>query len=86
VKILHEASIALELYNIVEENIIKYKLKTVTIIRIKVGSFNGVYQDSLKFAFQTISKGTKSENAKIIIDEVEGFELLVDSIEGEDYE
>ena len=83
---MHEASIALELYQIVEENIIKYKLKGVTLIRVKVGSFNGVYEDSLRFAFKVISKGTKSENAKIIIDEVEGFELLVDSIEGVDYE
>jgi len=83
---VHEASIALELYEIVEENIIKYKLKTVTLIRIKVGNFNGVYEDSLRFAFGVISKGTKSENAKIIIDEVEGLELLVDSIEGVDYE
>lgn len=83
---MHEASIALELYQIVEQNIIKYKLETVTLIRIKIGSFNGIYEDSLRFAFGVISKGTKSENAKIIIDEVEGFELLVDSIEGVDYE
>jgi hydrogenase nickel incorporation protein HypA/HybF len=86
VKIVHEASIASEIYNIVEENIKDYKIKFVTLILIKVGSFNGIDGESLRFAFRAISKGSKCENAKIIMEAVEGFELLVERIEGEEYE
>lgn len=80
---MHEASIAFEIYNIIYENIKKYKLKNVNLILIKVGSFNGINEESLKFAFRSLSKGTKCENAKIMIEVVDGFELLVERIEGE---
>jgi hydrogenase nickel incorporation protein HypA/HybF len=83
---VHEVSIALEIYKIVEENIKEYNLESATLILIKVGSFNGIDEKSLKFAFKAISKGQKCENAKITIEEVEGFELLVERIEGEEYE
>lgn len=83
---MHEASIALEIYEIVEENIKEYSLESVTLILIKVGSFNGIDEESLEFAFKAISKGTKCENAKIIMEAVVGFELLVERIEGEEYE
>lgn len=84
--IVHEVAIASEIYSIVEENIKDYKIKGVTLILIKVGSFNGIDGESLKFAFKAISKGSKCENAKIIMEAVEGFELLVERIEGEEYE
>lgn len=85
-RIVHEASIASEIYDIVERNIKDYKIKCVTLILIKVGSFNGINEESLRFAFKVISKGSKCENAKIILEAVEGFELLVEKIEGEEYE
>lgn len=86
VKVVHEASIASEIYDIVEENINEYRLESVTLILIKVGSFNGINDECLKFAFNSISKGTKCGNAKIIIESVDGFELLVERIEGEEDE
>lgn len=81
--VVHEASIASEIYDIVEENIKNYKIKLVTLIIINVGSFNGINEESLEFAFRAISKGSKCENAKIIMVPVQGFELLVERIEGE---
>jgi hydrogenase nickel incorporation protein HypA/HybF len=86
VKVVHEASIAFEIYKIVHENIKAYNLKNVTLIFIKVGNFNGIDENSLKFAFNAISKGTNCDGAKIIIKLVEGFELLIERIEGEGYE
>jgi len=83
---VHEVSIASEIYDIVEKSIKDYKIQRVTRVLIKVGTFNGINEDSLRFAFNAISKGTKSENAKIILESVEGFELLVDKIEGEEDE
>lgn len=80
---MHEASIAFEIYNIVDENISIFKLQSVTLILIKAGSFNAIDEQALSFAFKAISKGTKCENAKIILENVEGFELLVERIEGE---
>jgi len=83
---MHEISIASEIYKIVEESIKDYKIKNVTLILIKVGNFNAVDEESLKFAFNVISKGSKSENAKIILEGVEGFELVVEKIEGDEDE
>jgi len=83
---VHEVSIASEIYKIVEESIKDYKIKNVTLILIKVGNFNAIEEESLKFAFNVISKGTKSENAKIILEVVEGFELIVERIEGDEDE
>ncbi|SHJ26723.1 hydrogenase nickel incorporation protein HypA/HybF [Clostridium cavendishii DSM 21758] len=83
---MHEASIAFEIYEIVQENINLYKLKNVTLIVIKVGSFNGIDKASLKFAFEAISKGTKCKDAKIVIEEIKGFELMIERIEGEEDE
>lgn len=83
---MHEVSIAYEIYEIVGESIKDYNLKNVSLINVKVGSYNGIDEDSLKFAFEAISKGSICEKAKIMLEEVEGFELLVDRIEGDNYE
>lgn len=83
---MHEVSIAFEIYEIVESNIQLYKLKDVTSIFLKVGSFNGIDEESLKFAFKALSYGTSCENANIIIEPGEGFDLIVERIEGEEYE
>lgn len=83
---MHEASIAFEIYQIVQENIKLYKLKKVTLIVIKAGNFNGIDESSLKFAFEAISQGTKCKDAKIIIEEIQGFELIIERIEGEEDE
>lgn len=80
---MHELSIALKIYEIVEENIVLHNLNKVDLIVIKVGRINGIYEKSLRVAFKAISKGTKCEQAKIVIETVEGFELLVERIEGE---
>ena len=80
---MHEASIAFEIYNIVNENTKDYKIKNINSILIKVGSFNGINEESLKFAFKSLSKGTNCENATLMIEPVDGFELLVETIEGE---
>ncbi|MBD7910828.1 MULTISPECIES: hydrogenase maturation nickel metallochaperone HypA [Clostridium] len=83
---MHEASIAFEIYKIVDENIKNYNLKNVISISIVVGNYNGINESSLKFAFKAISKGTICDGAKIVIKPVKGFELLIEGIEGEEYE
>lgn len=80
---MHEASIAFEIYTIVTDNVKAYNLKKVDVIYIKVGSFNGIFEDSLRFAFKAISKASECEEAALIIEHTEGFELLVNRIEGQ---
>lgn len=80
---MHEASIAFEIYEVVEENIKLYNLKDVSSIFLKVGSFNGIDEESLRFAFKALSYGTHCENVKILIEPGEGFDLIVERIEGE---
>ena len=80
---MHELSIASEIYKIIDKNIKEYNLKNVNLILIKAGSFNWIDEKALKFAFRALSKGTKCENATIMIEVVDGFELLVERIEGE---
>lgn len=83
---MHELSIAFEIYKIIDKNIKEYNLKNVNLILIKAGSFNLINEKALKFAFRALSKGTKCENATIMIEVVDGFELLVERIEGEENE
>lgn len=83
---MHELSIAFEIYKIIDKNIKEYNLKNVNLILIKAGSFNRINEKALKFAFRALSKGTKCENATIMIEAVDGFELLVERIEGEENE
>jgi len=80
---LHEASIAAEILMIVFTNIKAYNLKRVTLVLIKVGTFNAIDKESLTFAFNALTKGTACEGATIDLVTIDGFELLVEKIEGE---
>lgn len=83
---MHEASIAWEIYGIVEENAKLYNLKVISSIFLKIGDFNGIDEESLKFAFKALSYGTNCENAEILIEPGQGFDLIVQRIEGEEGE
>ncbi|WP_207752958.1 hydrogenase/urease maturation nickel metallochaperone HypA [Clostridium yunnanense] len=80
---VHEASIAYEIFLIIEESVRKYNLEKVNLIVLSIGGYNGIFEESLKFAFTAISKGTKCEEAELIITKTEGFEMVVERIEGE---
>lgn len=80
---MHEASVAFEIYQIVEESIKIHNLKNVDKVSIKVGDFNGIDENALRFAFNALTKESKYKNTKLIIEKVQGFELLVERIEGE---
>lgn len=80
---LHEVSIAYEIFLIIDENIRKYNLEKVNLIFVSIGGYNSIFEESLKFAFNTICKNTKCEDAKLIITKTEGFEMVVERIEGE---
>jgi hydrogenase nickel incorporation protein HypA/HybF len=80
---VHEASIAYEIFLVIDENIRKYNLEKVRRIFLSIGEYNGIFEESLKFAFIAISKDTKCEEAKLIITKTEGFDMVVERIEGE---
>ncbi|GIM27738.1 putative hydrogenase nickel incorporation protein HypA [Clostridium polyendosporum] len=68
---MHEVSIMGDIFNIVNENIVNYKMKKVNKILLKVGEFTCVQEDALQFAFEAFSKDTVAEGAELIIDRVE---------------
>ncbi len=68
---MHEVSIAEEIKDIVIKNLKENNAKKVKRIVLQIGKLTSVVPDALLFAFETISKNTPLENAKIEIEMIE---------------
>lgn len=62
---MHELSIASNLIDIVNQATEGQDVSRVTTLRIVIGEMSTVVPDSLRFAFQVVSKGTIAEDARI---------------------
>lgn len=60
---MHEASIAQNLLEIILDKARECKANKITLIKLKIGDFAGINQDSLRFVFENYSKGTLAEEA-----------------------
>lgn len=68
---MHEVSIIENIVNISLKCADENKLKKINRIKIKIGELSGVMEDSLVFAFNSISKGTMAEGADFKIEKVQ---------------
>jgi len=75
---MHELSIALGIVKIAEDETAKAKAKKVTKIELQVGVLSGIEIDSLNFVWESAVKSTVLENAKKVIDIIEGKGKCVD--------
>lgn len=67
---MHEVSVAMEIIEGINNNIKIYNLKSVDKITLSIGEFTCIDENSLRFAFFSMSKGTIFENAKLAINKI----------------
>ena len=67
---MHEVSICESIIDILAEHAAKEGAAKVTYVRLKVGEMAGVVEDSLRFAFEIVAKGTVAEGAELVIDHI----------------
>ena len=67
---MHEVSIIYDTIKMVEKHSQEANIKSVDKIILKVGEFTCVQEDSLIFAFESLSENTICDGAKFIIDKV----------------
>jgi len=48
----------------------KENLKTITAVHLRTGKMRQIEPDFMRFAFETVSKGTITENSELVITEV----------------
>jgi hydrogenase nickel incorporation protein HypA/HybF len=69
-EIMHEASIAISVLDIVQTKCREERCSSVDSIRVRIGRAAGVMPDSLLFAFDASKDNTVAKNAKLIIESV----------------
>ena len=67
---MHETSIAKNLLNIILSKANENKARKITRITVRLGEFSGINQDSLKFAFNNMTKDTIAKDSVIIIKQI----------------
>jgi hydrogenase nickel incorporation protein HypA/HybF len=67
---MHEAGIALNLIEAVEERLEAVPGARVAAIRVRVGELSGVSSDALEFAFECLSAGTPLRGASLVFEVV----------------
>lgn len=62
---MHEATIAKNIIELIEEEISKSRYKNIYSIKLRIGELSGIYPESLEYHFQELSKNTILENTKL---------------------
>ena len=75
---MHELAIAESIVEQVAERTVG---RRVVAVRVRVGDRAGVLGDALAFSFDVVSLGTALEGARLLLDEVEGDDLQLVSVE-----
>ena len=65
---MHEASIALNVIEIITEQCRQQGYSAIESVRLEIGTASGLLPDSLRFAFDIIKKGTIANDAELILD------------------
>ena len=84
---MHEFSIASSIINEVEKICVKNNIKHVTKVVAAGGVYSCLNDEDLKFAFGSLSRGTKCENAVFDVEcpseMTNDYEIIIKHIEGE---
>jgi hydrogenase nickel incorporation protein HypA/HybF len=67
---MHEASLAKNILEIIEEYSGKFNGKRVKNIKLRVGELLGIYPDALLQYFTEFSRGTRAEGAVLVFENV----------------
>jgi len=78
---MHELSIAVSIVEVVEEEAARNNATRVQSVRLRLGALAGVAREALLFSYGIACEGTPLEGSRLLIDEAEGRELEVTSLE-----
>jgi hydrogenase nickel incorporation protein HypA/HybF len=67
---MHELPVTESIVRIAVEEAEKHNVKRINNIKLKVGELSGLVSECIQYYFDIISKGTKAEGAKLIIDKI----------------
>jgi hydrogenase nickel incorporation protein HypA/HybF len=72
---MHELSIALNIVEIAEQQLVRHGGERVKAVHLQVGPLAGVAKDALLFSFGLACEGTAVEGSQLIIEDTEGQDL-----------
>jgi hydrogenase nickel incorporation protein HypA/HybF len=72
---MHELSIALNIVEIAEQQLVRHGGERVRAVHLQVGPLAGVAKDALVFSFGLACEGTAVEGSQLIIEDTEGQDL-----------
>jgi len=78
---MHELSIAVSIVEIAEEEAARNNATRVQSVRLRLGSLAGVAKEALMFSYGLACEGTSLEGSRLLIDDAEGTELEIFSLE-----
>ncbi len=62
---MHEYSVTKSLVDLCNQEAVKHKIKSVRLIKVRLGKFTGFSPDAINFYFDYLKNGTRCEYAKI---------------------
>ncbi len=68
---MHEMSLMAQLFSIIDDYIIRHKLSEVSKVVLKIGEMTCVEDSTLEYTFHLFARGTKVEDAELIIKKIE---------------
>jgi hypothetical protein len=74
---MHELSIAVNIVEIAEEELARHGGEKVRAVHLQLGSLAGVATEALSFSFGLACEGTAAEGSRLIVEPVEGRDLVV---------
>ena len=67
---MHELGIITNLFTLIDEIADEHKLRKVTRITVKLGKLQQIVPDMLQFAFESVAKGSRAEDAVMDVEYV----------------
>jgi hydrogenase nickel incorporation protein HypA/HybF len=74
---MHELSIAVQIVEIAEDELLRHGGDRVRSVHVQLGALSGVAKEALQFSFGIACEGTTAEGASLVIEHAEGHELDV---------
>lgn len=65
---MHEMSLAQSMIEIIEEEMQRHQARVLRSVRLNIGRMSAIVPESLSFCFEIITRKTKLEGARLIMD------------------
>jgi hydrogenase nickel incorporation protein HypA/HybF len=78
---MHELSIAVNIIEVAEEEMIRHGGQRVRAVHLKLGPLAGVAKEALRFSFDLACQGTATEGSALLIEDGQGNDLEIFQLE-----